>query len=310
MPDAQGEGGTLRPRSPSGPDLATIPSPTILALHRGEREGCSWSSSRSTRPAVGRGRARGARHRRRAGRRPARARAGRGVDPLAGPAVRDRCAAAAQGAGRSRRGRRLQRRAAAAAARPRAREVPVLGIDPGFAPGCRLAVVDADGGVVEHDTVFPLQPKQAVPQAKARLAELRHKHESPRSRSPTPVGPRARAASCARSCASSGRASRCRSCSSTPTWSALLAAARGTRDELGEEAPLRRAVACARRLRTRCTSWSRSIRASSGSASTSTRSIRRSCAVRSSRPWLELRQRGRRRPQPGAASRCSPRSPG
>ncbi|MEX1364112.1 MAG: helix-hairpin-helix domain-containing protein [Nannocystaceae bacterium] len=54
--------------------------------------------------------------------------------------------------------------------------VPVLSIDPGFAPGCRVAVIDAAGQVAVRDSVFPLEPKLQVPQAKARLTELATAH--------------------------------------------------------------------------------------------------------------------------------------
>ncbi|MCX4244421.1 helix-hairpin-helix domain-containing protein [Paraliomyxa miuraensis] len=53
---------------------------------------------------------------------------------------------------------------------------PVLAIEPGFEPGCRLAVLDPDGRVVAHDTVYPLQPKLQAPQAKARIVELCREH--------------------------------------------------------------------------------------------------------------------------------------
>jgi len=53
---------------------------------------------------------------------------------------------------------------------------PVLAIDPGFEPGCRLVVLGADGSVLVRDTVFPLQPKLAVPQTKALVAELCREH--------------------------------------------------------------------------------------------------------------------------------------
>lgn len=53
---------------------------------------------------------------------------------------------------------------------------PVLAIDPGFEPGCRVAVLAADGSVLVTDTVYPLQPKLAVPQTKARVAELCREH--------------------------------------------------------------------------------------------------------------------------------------
>ncbi|MCA9648528.1 MAG: helix-hairpin-helix domain-containing protein [Myxococcales bacterium] len=54
--------------------------------------------------------------------------------------------------------------------------VPVMAIDPGFAPGCRVAVLDAAGEVLARESVFPLQPKLQAPQAKARLAELALEH--------------------------------------------------------------------------------------------------------------------------------------
>lgn len=53
---------------------------------------------------------------------------------------------------------------------------PVLAIDPGFEPGCRVAVLDGAGAVLAQDTVFPLQPKLQAPQAKARIAELAAAH--------------------------------------------------------------------------------------------------------------------------------------
>ena len=53
---------------------------------------------------------------------------------------------------------------------------PVLCIDPGTQHGCRLVVLSAEGRLVVEDTVFPLQPKLQVPQAKARIAELCGEH--------------------------------------------------------------------------------------------------------------------------------------
>ncbi|MBK8237557.1 MAG: helix-hairpin-helix domain-containing protein [Deltaproteobacteria bacterium] len=126
--------------------------------------------------------------------------------------------------------------------------VPVMGIDPGFAPGCRVAVVDANGGVLEHDTVFPLQPKQQVPQTKARLVELIEAH-----------GVAAIAIADAGGARELERLVR-ETLAGTETHQALpvvfvdsdvialLAAARSTKDELREEPPLRRAVAVARRV--------------------------------------------------------------
>ncbi|MEM9462702.1 MAG: helix-hairpin-helix domain-containing protein [Myxococcota bacterium] len=52
----------------------------------------------------------------------------------------------------------------------------VMAIDPGFAPGCKVAVLSHDGEVLARETVFPLQPKLQAPQAKARLVELATAH--------------------------------------------------------------------------------------------------------------------------------------
>ncbi|MEM7157538.1 MAG: helix-hairpin-helix domain-containing protein [Myxococcota bacterium] len=54
---------------------------------------------------------------------------------------------------------------------------PVMAIDPGFAPGCRVVVLDATGSVIAREDVFPLQPKLQAPQAKARLIELATEHK-------------------------------------------------------------------------------------------------------------------------------------
>jgi uncharacterized protein len=56
--------------------------------------------------------------------------------------------------------------------------VTVLAIDPGFQNGCRVAVVDPAGGLIDQETVYPLEPKLQAPQAKARLLELCAKHEA------------------------------------------------------------------------------------------------------------------------------------
>jgi uncharacterized protein len=53
---------------------------------------------------------------------------------------------------------------------------PVMSIDGGHQNGCRVAVLGSDGELIDQDTVFPLQPKQQVPQTKARLLELAKQH--------------------------------------------------------------------------------------------------------------------------------------
>ncbi|MBX7082813.1 MAG: S1 RNA-binding domain-containing protein [Nannocystaceae bacterium] len=126
--------------------------------------------------------------------------------------------------------------------------VPVLGLDPGFAPGCRAAVVDGAGTVLEHDTLYPLQPKQQLPQTKARLAELIAAHH---------------VAAIAIADAGGGRElerivrDTVRELPGHEAMPivlvdsdvvALLAASRSSKDELREESPLRRAVEVARRV--------------------------------------------------------------
>ncbi len=49
---------------------------------------------------------------------------------------------------------------------------PLLAIDPGTQNGCRLIALAADGAVLAEETVFPLQPKLQLPQAKAKIVEL------------------------------------------------------------------------------------------------------------------------------------------
>lgn len=59
---------------------------------------------------------------------------------------------------------------------PPTRDKIVLGVDPAFRTGCKLAVVDATGKLLEIDVVFPTPPKNQVEKAKARIKELVAKH--------------------------------------------------------------------------------------------------------------------------------------
>ncbi len=49
---------------------------------------------------------------------------------------------------------------------------PTIGMDPGFRSGCKLAVVDATGAYVTHDTIFPTAPHNQTQAASSRLLEL------------------------------------------------------------------------------------------------------------------------------------------
>ncbi len=51
-----------------------------------------------------------------------------------------------------------------------------LGLDPGIRTGCKIAVVDATGKVLDTATIYPFQPKNDVRGAQATLAGLIRKH--------------------------------------------------------------------------------------------------------------------------------------
>ncbi len=51
-----------------------------------------------------------------------------------------------------------------------------MGLDPGFRTGTKVAVVDATGKVVAHDTIYPAPAAHKWDQALATLAALAAKH--------------------------------------------------------------------------------------------------------------------------------------
>ncbi len=51
-----------------------------------------------------------------------------------------------------------------------------LGVDPGIRTGCKIAVIDATGKVVDHATIYPFQPKNDVRGAQVELARLIRAH--------------------------------------------------------------------------------------------------------------------------------------
>ena len=59
-----------------------------------------------------------------------------------------------------------------AAAGPRA----VLGIDPGFRTGCKVAVIDATGKFLEHATIYPTPPHNKTEEARRVLLEMLDRH--------------------------------------------------------------------------------------------------------------------------------------
>src|SRR5258708_3029317 len=52
----------------------------------------------------------------------------------------------------------------------------VLGLDPGYRTGCKVAVVDGNGNYVESSTIFPHPPVQRWSEAKTALKALIAKH--------------------------------------------------------------------------------------------------------------------------------------
>ena len=59
---------------------------------------------------------------------------------------------------------------------PPTRDRVVLGIDPAFRTGCKLAVVDATGKVLDIDVVYPTPPKSQVEKARQRINQLIDQH--------------------------------------------------------------------------------------------------------------------------------------
>lgn len=59
---------------------------------------------------------------------------------------------------------------------PPAGPIPVIGIDPGFRTGCKIAVVDATGMFVESAAIFPTPPQNDVENAEKTLLDLVDKH--------------------------------------------------------------------------------------------------------------------------------------
>lgn len=52
----------------------------------------------------------------------------------------------------------------------------VLGFDPGYRTGCKLAVVDAMGGLIETGVIYPVQPHKNLQEAKETVLRLIKKH--------------------------------------------------------------------------------------------------------------------------------------
>jgi uncharacterized protein len=165
------------PRPALDREARRLPAHRILAVNRGEREGLlsvsvkgsdeealRWLSGRyATRPD-----------------RPA----GRAVALAVESAYHDRLAQAASNHVRARLSElaedaaleTFERNLRAILLAPPVPGQVVLGFDPGFANGCKLAVVDATGKVLGATTIFPHTGKEKENQARATLTALVGKH--------------------------------------------------------------------------------------------------------------------------------------
>lgn len=60
---------------------------------------------------------------------------------------------------------------------PPVKDVKVLAIDPSYRTGCKLAVMDETGKLLEYSTIYPNAPQNKVAEAKAKLTELITKYD-------------------------------------------------------------------------------------------------------------------------------------
>ncbi len=60
---------------------------------------------------------------------------------------------------------------------PPLRQRIVMGVDPAYRTGCKIAVIDASGKVLVTDTVYPHKPQNRWDDAKAKLAQLVQRHQ-------------------------------------------------------------------------------------------------------------------------------------
>ncbi|HEV3145301.1 MAG TPA: Tex family protein [Gemmataceae bacterium] len=60
---------------------------------------------------------------------------------------------------------------------PPLRSKRILGIDPGLRTGCKLAVLDETGNMLDQAVIYPHQPQNRRPEAKRKLEQLVRKHQ-------------------------------------------------------------------------------------------------------------------------------------
>jgi len=59
---------------------------------------------------------------------------------------------------------------------PPAGQKSVLGIDPGFRTGCKIAALDKTGKILEYEAIFPHEPQKEKDKAKRIVLEMIHRH--------------------------------------------------------------------------------------------------------------------------------------
>lgn len=52
----------------------------------------------------------------------------------------------------------------------------ILGLDPAYRTGCKIAVIDASGNVLDHTVIFPTPPRAKIEESKEVLKKLIYKH--------------------------------------------------------------------------------------------------------------------------------------
>ena len=52
----------------------------------------------------------------------------------------------------------------------------IIGLDPAYRTGCKLAIIDASGKFLDHAVIYPTPPQKKIEQAKERLKELIYKY--------------------------------------------------------------------------------------------------------------------------------------
>ena len=59
---------------------------------------------------------------------------------------------------------------------PPIREKTIMGIDPGFRTGCKVAVIDSTGKLLSYTTVYPTEPQNRIEETKVKLKGIIHKY--------------------------------------------------------------------------------------------------------------------------------------